>query len=111
VHDGVTRFVRNWQLNGWKTADKKPVKNVDLWERLIQAQKAHAVSWHWLKGHAGHVENERADKLARGAIVALRAEKAGTSSPSPVSSNPLPLGGSDREERSNGRAKGSKKRL
>jgi ribonuclease HI len=76
VHDGITRFLRNWQLNGWKTADKKAVKNVDLWERLIKAQKQHEVAWHWIKGHAGHVENERADKLARGAIATLRAEKA-----------------------------------
>jgi len=76
VHDGITRFWRNWQLNGWKTADKKAVKNVDLWERLIKAQKQHEVAWHWIKGHAGHVENERADKLARGAIATLRAEKA-----------------------------------
>jgi ribonuclease HI len=52
------------------------VKNVDLWERLIKAQKQHEVAWHWIKGHAGHVENERADKLARGAIATLRAEKA-----------------------------------
>jgi ribonuclease HI len=75
VHDGVTRFIRNWQLNGWKTADKKAVKNIDLWERLIQAYKAHEVAWHWLKGHAGHPENERADKLARDAIATLRAQQ------------------------------------
>ena len=84
VHDGITRFLRNWQLNGWKTADKKPVKNVDLWERLNQAQKRHQVAWHWLKGHAGHPENERADKLARDAIAALRAEKAALDPDSPA---------------------------
>jgi ribonuclease HI len=87
VHDGITRFLRNWQRNGWKTADKKPVKNIDLWERLVQAQKQHEVSWHWIKGHAGHAENERADELARGAIVSMRAEQAargiGKEKPSP----------------------------
>ena len=77
VHDGITRFLANWQRNGWKTADKKKVKNVDLWQRLVQAQATHSVRWHWIKGHAGHAENERADELARGAITALRAQKAG----------------------------------
>ena len=78
VHDGITRFLAAWQKNGWKTADKKKVKNIDLWQRLAQAQASHRVRWHWIKGHAGHIENERADKLARGAIVALRAEKTAT---------------------------------
>jgi ribonuclease HI len=72
VLDGITRFLTNWQRNGWKTADKKPVKNVDLWERLVAAKKPHEVSWHWVKGHAGHPENERADALARGQIAAAR---------------------------------------
>jgi ribonuclease HI len=76
VHDGATRYVRNWQRNGWKTADKKAVKNIDLWERLIAALKPHEVNWHWVKGHAGHPENERADKLARDAITTMRAEQA-----------------------------------
>ncbi|MBI3514494.1 MAG: ribonuclease HI [Proteobacteria bacterium] len=74
VHDGITRYLRNWQKNGWKTADKKPVKNVDLWQRLDQALQRHRVQWRWVKGHAGHPENERADALARGAIVALAQE-------------------------------------
>jgi len=62
---GITGWIHGWKKNGWKTADKKPVKNVDLWQRLEAALARHTVSWHWLKGHAGHVENERADALAR----------------------------------------------
>ena len=72
VHDGITRYLKNWQKNGWRTADKKPVKNIDLWQRLDQALHAHEVHWRWVKGHAGHPENERADALARGAIMAAR---------------------------------------
>ena len=69
VMDGVTKYIFNWKRNGWKTADKKPVKNVDLWERLDAAIARHRVEWTWVKGHAGHPENERADELARNAIV------------------------------------------
>lgn len=65
VKDGITKWIRNWERNGWKTAAKKPVKNVDLWQRLQDAMKPHEISWHWVKGHAGHPENERADELAR----------------------------------------------
>jgi ribonuclease HI len=72
VKDGVTRWIANWRRNGWKTADKKPVKNADLWQRLETAAARHDVSWHWVKGHAGHPENERADALARLAIVTLK---------------------------------------
>ncbi|HAI28858.1 MAG TPA: ribonuclease HI, partial [Thalassospira sp.] len=57
-----------WQKRGWKTADKKPVKNVELWQRLLQALEPHKVEWHWVKGHAGHPENERCDELARQAV-------------------------------------------
>lgn len=62
---GITSWIHGWKKNGWKTADKKPVKNVDLWQRLEAALERHDVSWHWVKGHAGHAENERADQLAR----------------------------------------------
>ena len=62
---GITGWIHGWKKNGWKTADKKPVKNVDLWQRLEAALERHTVSWHWVKGHAGHAENERADALAR----------------------------------------------
>lgn len=74
VKDGVTRWIANWRRNGWKTADKKPVKNADLWQRLETAAARHDVSWHWVKGHAGHPENERADALARLAIATLKGE-------------------------------------
>ncbi|MGR7996081.1 ribonuclease HI [Xanthobacter sp. ZOL 2024] len=65
LKDGITKWVHGWKRNGWRTADKKPVKNQDLWERLDEALKRHEVRWHWVKGHAGHPENERADELAR----------------------------------------------
>ncbi|PZF78568.1 ribonuclease HI [Aestuariivirga litoralis] len=65
VKDGITKWIHGWKKNGWKTADKKPVKNSELWQRLDDALKLHKVSWHWVKGHAGHDENERADELAR----------------------------------------------
>jgi ribonuclease HI len=72
VRDGITKWMKAWKARGWKTADKKPVKNRDLWERLDAAVQRHDVDWHWVKGHAGHPENERADELAREAIRALR---------------------------------------
>ena len=65
VKNGVTGWIHGWKRNGWKTADRKPVKNVDLWQRLDAAQARHKVTWAWIKGHAGHPENERADELAR----------------------------------------------
>lgn len=65
VHDGITKFIHGWKRNDWRTADKKKVKNIDLWLRIDAAAKGHAVEWFWVKGHAGHVENERADALAR----------------------------------------------
>ena len=65
MRDGITKWIHGWKRNGWRTADKKPVKNVDLWQRLEAAVARHTVQWHWLKGHAGHTENERADVLAR----------------------------------------------
>jgi ribonuclease HI len=68
VKDGITKWLKDWKRRGWKTADKKPVKNVDLWQRLEAAAERHDVSWHWVRGHSGHPENERADALAREAI-------------------------------------------
>ena len=65
VKNGVTGWIHGSKRNGWKTSAKKPVKNVDLWQRLDDAQSRHEVSWEWVKGHAGHPENERADELAR----------------------------------------------
>ncbi len=72
VRGGITGWIHNWKRNGWKTADKKPVKNVDLWQRLDEALRAHQVEWHWVKGHAGHPENERADQLAREGLADAR---------------------------------------
>jgi ribonuclease HI len=72
LRDGVMKWIHGWKRNGWKTAAKKPVKNVDLWQRLEEARAPHDVTWHWVKGHAGHPENERADALARGAIERVR---------------------------------------
>ena len=72
VLDGATKWIHGWKRNGWKTADKKPVKNVELWQRLDAARNGHEVEWIWVKGHAGHVENERVDGLARAEIVKLR---------------------------------------
>ncbi|MDO5648430.1 ribonuclease HI [Paracoccus sp. (in: a-proteobacteria)] len=65
VKNGVTQWIHGWKRNGWRTADRKPVKNVELWQRLDAAQAQHRVEWRWIKGHAGHAENERADELAR----------------------------------------------
>ncbi len=73
VKDGITRWIRNWKANGWKTAAKKPVKNKDLWERLDAECLRHQVDWRWVKGHAGHPENERADGLANLAMDELGA--------------------------------------
>ena len=65
VKGGITGWIHGWKKNGWKTADKKPVKNVDLWQQLDEALKRHDVAWHWVRGHDGNVENEKADLLAR----------------------------------------------
>jgi ribonuclease HI len=70
--DGITKYIHAWRAKGWKTADKKPVKNVDLWQRLEQAIAPHRVEWRWVRGHAGHPENERADALARAGLRAHR---------------------------------------
>lgn len=68
VKNGITEWIVKWKKNGWKTANRKPVKNVDLWKRLEEAVQAHDVKWHWVKGHSGHPENERADELANRGI-------------------------------------------
>ncbi len=70
VMDGLTKWIKGWQKNGWKTAAKQPVKNADLWQALIDAAKPHRIQWLWVKGHAGHPDNERADKLASDAAMA-----------------------------------------
>jgi ribonuclease HI len=73
LRNGIMRWIHAWKGNGWRTADRKPVKNADLWQRLDALCAQHRVRWHWLKGHAGHALNERADALAREAIAAVRA--------------------------------------
>ena len=73
VRDGITKWIHGWKKNGWKTASKKAVKNEDLWRRLEKVASSHAVQWHWIKGHAGHQQNERADTLARDAALAHKA--------------------------------------
>ncbi len=72
LRDGITKYIHAWKARGWRTADKKPVKNLDLWQRLEAAMKPHRVKWFWVRGHAGHPENERADALARAAIAEAR---------------------------------------
>jgi len=76
VLDGITKWVFGWQRNGWRTADRKQVKNAELWQALIEAARPHAIDWKWVKGHAGHPENERADALANAAIETMRAVSA-----------------------------------
>jgi ribonuclease HI len=76
LKDGITKWILRWKSNGWRTADKKPVKNLDLWQRLDTALAGHAVSWHWVKGHIGHAENERADRLAREGMVPYLSRRA-----------------------------------
>ena len=68
LRKGITEWIHNWKHRGWKTAAKKPVKNQDLWQKLDSAIQEHQINWHWVRGHAGHQENERVDKLARAAI-------------------------------------------
>ncbi len=72
VKNGVTQWIHGWKRNGWKTADRKPVKNAELWQRLDAAQQSHRVTWQWIKGHAGHPENERADELARAGMAPFK---------------------------------------
>jgi ribonuclease HI len=76
VKNGVTGWIHGWKRNGWRTADKKPVKNVELWQRLDAAAERHRVNWRWIKGHAGHAENERADELARSGMAPFKPVRA-----------------------------------
>jgi ribonuclease HI len=75
VKNGISTWLRGWKRNGWRTADRKPVKNIDLWQRLDTAQARHEVTWEWTKGHAGHPENERADELARAGMAPFKPKK------------------------------------
>ncbi|HEX8308498.1 MAG TPA: ribonuclease HI [Allosphingosinicella sp.] len=71
VRDGITKWIHGWRRNGWKTADRKPVKNAELWQQLLDAAAPHKIDWRWVKGHSGHPGNERADKLACDAALGL----------------------------------------
>jgi ribonuclease HI len=75
LRGGITSWIKTWKKNGWRTADKKPVRNVELWQRLDEAASRHQVRWHWVKGHHGHDENERADELAREGMVPFLGRK------------------------------------
>jgi ribonuclease HI len=77
LRDGITKWISGWKRNGWRTADKSPVKNAELWQRLEAAAAPHKVHWHWVRGHAGHALNERADELASEAIAEIRAGRGG----------------------------------
>jgi ribonuclease HI len=77
VMDGLTKWIKGWQKNGWKTAAKQPVKNADLWQELLDAAAPHRITWEWVKGHAGHPDNERADRLASDAAMGAGRVKAG----------------------------------
>lgn len=76
VKNGIAGWIEGWKRNGWKTADRKPVKNEDLWRRLDEARARHRVRWEWIKGHAGHPENERADALARAGMKPFKPKRA-----------------------------------
>jgi ribonuclease HI len=80
VRDGINQWIHGWKKNGWRTADKKPVKNLELWQALDEARARHEVEWRWVKGHAGHPENERADELARQGMAPFK----------PVAEKPIP---------------------
>ncbi|MFL6804851.1 MAG: ribonuclease HI [Xanthobacteraceae bacterium] len=88
LRNGIMTWINQWKRNGWRTADRKPVKNDDLWKRLETALGRHRVRWHWVRGHAGHDVNERADRLAREAIAAVRADAKGALTA--PTSHPLP---------------------
>ncbi|WP_062112527.1 ribonuclease HI [Aureimonas sp. AU40] len=81
LRDGITKWIHGWKRNGWRTADKKPVKNAELWQRLDEERNRHDVTFHWVKGHAGHAENERADELARAGMEPFKRKPARIASP------------------------------
>ena len=94
VMDGISGWIHGWKRNGWKTADKKPVKNGELWQALDEANRRHNVKWHWVKGHAGHVENERADELAREGMAPFKQKKRPFAPPSGGEMSAKPTEGS-----------------
>lgn len=79
LRDGISKWIKTWKINGWRTADRKPVRNMELWQRLDGACTRHRIRWHWVKGHAGHDLNERADELAREGMAPFITERAKSS--------------------------------
>lgn len=77
LRDGITQWINKWKSNGWKTANKKPVKNIDLWQQLDKLSQTHEIDWHWVKAHNGHTENERADALANEGMAPYLSRRAG----------------------------------
>src|SRR5690606_3081944 len=77
LRDGISGWIEGWKRNGWRTADRKPVKNAELWQALDEARRRHKVHWHWVRGHAGHPENERADALARAGMAPFKKKRGG----------------------------------
>ena len=75
LRKGITEWITKWKANGWKTAGREPVKNADLWRQLDEARQRHQISWHWVKGHAGEAENERADELARSGMAPFKKQR------------------------------------
>ena len=88
--DGISSWIHGWKRNGWKTADKKPVKNGELWQALDEANRRHKVKWHWVKGHAGHLENERADELARMGMAPFKPKRQVSAPATPPAGKPKP---------------------
>ena len=84
VKDGISGWIEGWKRNGWRTAAKQPVKNAELWQALDEARKRHKVTWHWVRGHAGHPENERADELARMGMAPFKPKKNPLAQPAPA---------------------------
>ncbi|HEV2899934.1 MAG TPA: ribonuclease HI [Pseudaminobacter sp.] len=90
VKDGISGWIDGWKRNGWRTAAKQPVKNAELWQALDEARKRHKVTWHWVRGHAGHPENERADELARMGMAPFKPKKNPLAKPAPATSPAAP---------------------
>lgn len=90
VRDGISGWIHGWKRNGWKTASKQPVKNVELWQALDEATQRHKITWHWVKGHAGHPENERADELARMGMAPFKTGRSGAPASDPLRARAKP---------------------
>ena len=99
VMDGISKWIHGWKRNGWRTADRKPVRNAELWQALDEANRRHKVHWHWVKGHAGHAGNERADELARNGMAPFKPRPKAVAEPADA-----PAAGTPRTPRLMGRS-------